>query len=98
MGFSRVLIPRRNGNKKSKWKKSPYKTNTVIGIDRTEVYNLKDAIDKGLTQKLPQRNARKKKDSQKINSFEFVENSKVPLDDFIIDDDDDDDDDNYSFQ
>ena len=100
MGFSAVVIPKQRiaeiKNKRGYKSRSKSIQSSTRGIDCIEAQGLKDAIEKGLTEKIPKKKARQK-------NFKKAEKGKMSLyedfDDLIIDDDDDngddDDDDDY---
>lgn len=93
MGFSSVVVPKQYRDKpKGKWQKS-YSENTkslqsmTRGITCIEAESLRDAIQKGLTEKIPNRKKSKGK-KQKYGN----QDKKPPVfedDEFIIDDDED---------
>jgi len=95
MGFSRVIIPSRNGGKKAKRNKfgrysSAQSKVNFSGIDCIEANNLLDAIENGLVSKIP-----KKQPPRKKYKNSSKHNNSGAKDDFIIDDDDDDNDEYY---
>ncbi len=64
MGFSRIIIPKRNDSSKSKkrYQRTARNENiNVTGIDCIEAENLTNAIELGLVSKLPKRKSKKKK-------------------------------------
>lgn len=96
MGFSRVIIPKRNDSKRVKQKQRRFgisgSTETVnfTGIDCIEAEDLMNAIEMGLVSKIPKKRYNKAQNKQVLS-----DSSQFTSDPWIIDDDEEDDDEDY---
>lgn len=63
MGFSRIIIPKRNDSSKSKkrFQRAANENINVTGIDCIEAKDLTTAIELGLVAKIPKKKSKKKK-------------------------------------
>jgi DNA repair protein RadA/Sms len=100
MGFSSVVVPKQNVEKKSQRMGYSGRSRSIQastrGIDCIEAASLIDAIEKGLTSKIPKKKTKKKK-----FKGSGMGKKSMPLyedDENLIIDDDEDDDDDFGFQ
>jgi DNA repair protein RadA/Sms len=91
MGFSTIIVPKiKSSGKRGKYIKSLQ--STVRGIDIIEVDNLRLALEKGLTSKIPKKKPRKERRLREHSaSYEDLGLDDDDDDEFIIDDEDSDD-------
>jgi len=96
MGFSSVVVPKQQVEKKgSGYGKTRSLQSLTRGIDCIEAKSLMEAIEKGLTSKIP-KNKAKGKSYKKSGGKQSPPMYNDELEDLIIDDDEDDDD--FGFQ
>jgi predicted ATP-dependent serine protease len=99
MGFSTVVIPKQNFEKKKKGvrynTRSKSIQSSIRGVDCIEATSLMNALEQGLTAKIPKGKKKKKGNRKGQKSMPLYDEGQEEL---IIDDIDDDDDDYYGFQ